>query len=429
MAKAVDPPRLRSMLGHLASMLAPMRASPRFPALARITHRRKAARMTGADRIDGGLMRPVLDGVRVIELAGIGPAPFCAMMLADHGAEVIRIDRPGGSDPLAQDQRRDVLLRSRRSITLDLKQPEAIEIVARLAETADGLIEGFRPGVAERLGLGPDILMQRNPALVYGRMTGWGQHGPLSDKAGHDLNYISINGCLGALGSDGTPPPPPLNLIGDYGGGGMMLAFGFVAALLAARQSGEGRVIDCSMAEGSAALMAGMWSLTHNGMWDKGRGQNLLDGGAPFYACYACADGGFVAIGAIEAQFFARLVEALGLDGDPLFAAQHDHTRWPAMKARLAEIFASAPRASWTERLLHRDCCYTEVLTMAEAPTHDHNRARGSYLEADGWMQPHPAPRFASTRVVAPRMWQRDSDRMEILAEIGVADPDRVVAE
>ena len=385
--------------------------------------------MTGADRIDGGLMRPVLDGVRVIELAGIGPAPFCAMMLADHGAEVIRIDRPGGSDPLAQDQRRDVLLRSRRSITLDLKQPEAIEIVARLAETADGLIEGFRPGVAERLGLGPDTLMQRNPALVYGRMTGWGQDGPLSDKAGHDLNYISINGCLGALGADGTPPPPPLNLIGDYGGGGMMLAFGFVAALLAARQSGEGRVIDCSMAEGSAALMAGMWSLTHNGMWDKGRGQNLLDGGAPFYACYACADGGFVAIGAIEAQFYARLVQALGLDGDPLFAAQHDHSRWPAMKARLAEIFASAPRASWTERLLHRDCCYTEVLTMAEAPTHDHNRARGSYLEADGWMQPHPAPRFAGTGVVAPRMWQRDSDRMEILAEIGVADPDRVVAE
>jgi len=385
--------------------------------------------MTGADAIDGGLMRPVLDGVRVIELAGIGPAPFCAMMLADHGAEVIRIDRPGGSDPLAQDQRRDVLLRSRRSITLDLKQPGAIEIVARLAETADGLIEGFRPGVAERLGLGPDTLMQRNPALVYGRMTGWGQDGPLSDKAGHDLNYISINGCLGALGSDGTPPPPPLNLIGDYGGGGMMLAFGFVAALLAARQSGEGRVIDCSMAEGSAALMAGMWSLTHNGMWDKGRGQNLLDGGAPFYACYACADGGFVAIGAIEAQFYARLIDALGLDGDPLFAAQHDQSKWPAMKARLAEIFASAPRASWTERLLHRDCCYTEVLTMAEAPTHDHNRARGSYLEADGWMQPHPAPRFAGTRVVAPRMWQRDSDRMEILAEIGVADPDRVVAE
>lgn len=378
---------------------------------------------------DGGLMRPVLDGVRVIELAGIGPAPFCAMMLADHGAEVIRIDRPGGSDPLAQDQRRDVLLRSRRSITLDLKRPESVEIVARLAETADGLIEGFRPGVAERLGLGPELLMQRNPALVYGRMTGWGQDGPLSDKAGHDLNYISLNGCLAALGSDGAPPPPPLNLIGDYGGGGMMLAFGFVAALLAARQDGTGRVIDCSMAEGSAALMAGMWSLTHNGMWDQGRGRNLLDGGAPFYACYACADGRFVAIGAIEAQFYARLIDALGVGSDPLFAAQHDQSKWPAMKARLAQIFAAEPRATWTDRLLHRDCCYTEVLTMAEAPAHAHSRHRGSYLEADGWLQPHPAPRFADTAVAAPRMWQRDSHRNEILAEIGVADPDRATAD
>ncbi len=385
--------------------------------------------MNRADRIDGGLMRPVLDGVRVIELAGIGPVPFCAMMLADHGAEVIRIDRPGGSDPLAQDQRRDVLLRSRRSITLDLKQPEAVEIVARLAETADGLIEGFRPGVAERIGLGPEVVMRRNPALVYGRMTGWGQDGPLSDKAGHDLNYIAINGCLAALGAEGEPPPPPLNLIGDYGGGGMMLAFGFVAALLAARQSGEGRIIDCSMAEGSAALMAGMWSLTHNAMWEGGRGQNLLDGGAPFYACYTCADGRFVAIGAIEAQFYARLVDALDLAGDPLFAAQHDQPQWPAMKARLTMIFASAPRVTWTGRLQHRDCCYSEVLTMGEAPGHDHNRARGSYVEADGWMQPHPAPRFAGTRVVAPRMWQRDSDRMEILAEIGAVDPDRVAAQ
>jgi len=385
--------------------------------------------MTRADRIAGDLMRPVLDGVRVIELAGIGPAPFCAMMLADHGAEVIRIDRPGGSDPLAQDPRRDVLLRSRRSITLDLKQPEAVEIVARLAEAADGLIEGFRPGVAERLGLGPDILMQRNPALVYGRMTGWGQHGPLSDQAGHDLNYISLSGCLAALGPEGAPPPPPLNLIGDYGGGGMMLAFGFVSALLAARQSGAGRIIDCSMAEGAAALMAGMWSLTHNGLWDKGRGQNLLDGGAPFYACYACADGGFVAIGAIEAQFYARLVDALDLGGDPLFAAQHDQQQWPAMKTRLTEIFASAPRAVWTDRLQHRDCCYSEVLTMGEAAVHPHNRARGSYVEAGGWMQPHPAPRFAATSVVTPRMWQRDSDRAEILAEIGARDPDRVAAE
>lgn len=384
--------------------------------------------MKEAARFDGKLMRPVLDGVRVIELAGIGPAPFCGMMLADHGAEVIRIDRPGGSDPLSQDQARDVLLRSRRSITLDLKRPEAVEIVARLVETADGLIEGFRPGVAERLGLGPESLMRRNPALVYARMTGWGQDGPLSDKAGHDLNYISINGCLAALGREGEPPSPPLNLIGDYGGGGMMLAFGFVSALLAARQSGAGRIIDCSMADGSAALMAGMWSLRHNGQWAHGRGQNLLDGGAPFYSCYACADGHFIAIGAIESQFYARLIEGLGLDGDPLFAAQHDQSKWPAMKAHLAAVFASAPRAVWTERLQQRDCCYTEILTMNEAPSHDHNRARDSYWEVDGWVQPRTAPRFGNTGIVRPRMWERDSHRAEILAGIGALDPDRVTA-
>ena len=373
-------------------------------------------------------MRPVLEGVRVIELAGIGPAPFCGMMLADHGAEVIRIDRPGGSDPLSQDQGRDVLLRSRRSITLDLKRPEAVEIVARLVEPADGLIEGFRPGVAERLGIGPDVLMARNQAVVFVRLTGWGKVGPLADKAGHDLNYISISGCLAALGAEDQPPIPPLNLIGDYGGGGMMLAFGFVSALLAARRSGAGRVIDCSMADGAAALMAGMWSLRHNGMWGHGRGRNLLDGGAPFYACYACADGRFIAIGAIEAQFYARLVDALGLAGDPLFVAQHDQSQWPAMKARLAGIFASGPRATWTARLQQRDCCYSEVLTMDDAPAHEHSRARGSYVEADGWTQPRPAPRFADTDIVAPKMWRRDSDRAAILAEIGAVDPDRVAA-
>lgn len=380
--------------------------------------------MKPRDRIGSSFMRPVLEGVRVIELAGIGPAPFCGMMLADHGAEVIRIDRPGGSDPMSLDPRRDVLLRSRRSITLDLKRPEAVEIVARLVETADGLIEGFRPGVAERLGLGPEVLLQRNSAMVYARMTGWGQDGPLSDKAGHDLNYISNSGCLAVLGPEGEPPMPPLNLIGDFGGGGMMLAFGFVSALLAARQSGQGRIIDCSMADGSAALMAGMWSLRHNAMWEQGRGRNLLDGGAPFYSCYACADGRFIAIGAIEAQFFARLVDAVGLGCDPLFAAQHDQSKWPAMKARLAEIFASAPRAVWTERLQHRDCCYSEVLTMDEVPTHEHSRARDSYLDVDGWMQPRPAPRFANTAFVMPKMWRRDSDRKEILAEIGVVDPE-----
>ncbi|MDR7101121.1 CaiB/BaiF CoA-transferase family protein [Croceicoccus sp. BE223] len=365
-------------------------------------------------------MPPPLAGVRVIELAAIGPAPFCGMMLADHGAEVIRIDRPGGTDPLEQDQGRDVMLRSRRSLTLDLKQPESIAIVLRLVETADGFLEGFRPGVAERLGLGPEVLLQRNPALVYARMTGWGQSGPLSDKAGHDLNYISLNGCLHALGPEDAPPLPPLNLIGDYGGGGMMLAFGFVTALLAARGSGVGRVIDCSMSDGAGAMMAAMWSLKHNGVWDAPRGRNLLDGGAPFYACYACADGRFVAIGAMEEKFYRRLVDGLGLAADPLFAAQHDRGRWSEMKARLAAIFASRPRAEWTGRLAHLDCCYTEVLTMDEAPHHEHNRARGNFVTADGMIQPRPAPRFLGTETVEPRMWKMDSDRDAILRELGI---------
>ncbi len=376
--------------------------------------------MTCEDRVDIGLMRPPLEGVRVIELAGIGPTPFCGMMLADHGADLIRIDRPGGVDPLAQDQRRDVLLRSRRSITLDLKQPESVEIVAKLVETADGLIEGFRPGVAERLGLGPDVLMKRNSRLVYARMTGWGQNGPLSDQAGHDLNYISLNGCLAAIGTEGQPPVPPLNMIGDYGGGGMMLAFGFVTALLAVRQRGKGQVIDCSMADGATALMAGMWSLKHNANWDAARGQNLLDGGAPFYSCYACADGKFVAIGAIETKFFRRLLDGLRLADDPMFTDQFDSSKWPAMKARLAAIFITAPRSSWTDRLQQRDCCYSEVLTMDEAPSHDHNLARRSYISDGGLIQPSPAPRFMNTQTVTPRMWQRDSDRVDILREIGV---------
>ena len=365
-------------------------------------------------------MKPPLDGVRVIELAGIGPAPFCAMMLADHGAEVIRIDRPDGTDPLKQDQSRDVLLRSRRSITLDLKDPDSVEIVTRLVETADCLIEGFRPGVAERLGLGPYELIERNPRLVYARMTGWGQTGPLSAKAGHDINYLAQTGVLGSIGEEGQPPEPPLNLIADFGGGGMMLAFAIVSAILAARETGDGRVIDCSMAEGAGALMAGIWSLKHNGHWDAPRGHNLLDGGAPFYACYACADGRHVAIGAIEHKFYASLIEALGLADDPLFADQFDKSSWPAMKARFAELFASETRDTWTERLRHRDCCYSEVLTMEEALANQHAQARGSFVTSGGWVQPRPAPRFENTRSVEPTMWQRDSARAEILHETGM---------
>ena len=369
-------------------------------------------------------MAPPLRGVRVVELAGIGPAPFCGMMLADHGAEVIRIDRPGGSDPLDQDQARDVLLRSRRSITLDLKKPESVEVVSRLVETADVLLEGFRPGVAERLGLGPEAMMARNPALVYARMTGWGQHGPLADKAGHDINYIALTGCLAAIGPQGQPPVPPLNLIGDYGGGGMMLAFGVVTALLSAQATGRGRVIDCSMADGAGILMAGMWSLKHNGLGNNPRGRNLLDGGAPFYSTYACADGTFIAIGAVETKFFGNLLDAIGLADDPLFADPYDQARWPAMKARLAGVFLTAPRVDWTARLQHRDCCFSEVLTMDEVLDHQHIRERGSYVSADGMVQPHPAPRYAGSEVVQPVMWRADSDRAALLREVGMDDPD-----
>ena len=367
---------------------------------------------------DQNRLRPPLEGVRILELAGIGPAPFCGMMLADHGADVIRIDRPGGSDPMGLSEERDVLLRSRRTMTLDLKDPENVEIVAQLVETSDGLLEGFRPGVTERLGLGPDKLMERNPALVYARMTGWGQGGPLSDQAGHDLNYISLSGCLAAIGPEGSPPVPPLNLIGDYGGGGMMLAFGVVTALIAARESGVGRVIDCSMADGAGAMMAGMWSLRHNAMWDRDRGHNLLDGGAPFYSCYACADGTFIAIGAVETKFFARLLDAIDVADEPLFADPYDRSKWAAMKARLSAIFAAEPRAHWTALLQDRDCCYSEVLTMDEAPGHEHNVQRDSYIEVDGMIQPRPAPRFENTEQVQPRMWRRDSAREEILREL-----------
>ena len=376
--------------------------------------------MSRGEANGSAMLAPPLEGVRIIELAGIGPAPFCAMMLADHGAEVIRIDRPEGDDPLATNQGGDVLLRSRRSITLDLKNSEDVEIVARLAETADGLIEGLRPGVTERLGLGPDILMERNPKLIYARMTGWGQTGPLAPMAGHDLNYISLSGSLASIGPDNAPPVPPLNLIGDYGGGGMMLAFGIVTALLSARESGVGRVIDCSMADGATAMMAGMWSLKQNGLWSNPRGHNLLDGGAPFYSCYGCADGKFVAIGAIEAKFFDRFLRAMELADDPLFASQHDQSKWPAMKARLAEEFAREPRAAWTARLQHVDCCYSEALTMDEAPGDAHNRERGSYIEVDGYVQPSPAPRFSDTATVPPTMWRRDSHRDEILREAGL---------
>ena len=331
-----------------------------------------------------------LTGIRIVELAGIGPGPFCGMMLADHGAEVIRVDRPG-----TRPNPRDPLLRGRQSMNLDLKSPDDIATLRDLVKTADGLIEGFRPGVMERLGIGPDVLLGDNPKLVYGRMTGWGQTGSYAPAAGHDINYIALSGVLGAIGRAGGKPIPPINLVGDFGGGAMMLAFGMVSGLLAVKNGATGQVIDCAMTDGSALLMAMMWGFRANGTWNDDRGTNLLDTGAPFYDTYETADGGFVAIGSIEPQFYALLREKLGVATDPLFDAQFDRAQWPAQKERLTAIFKSKSRDDWCALMEGTDVCFAPVLSMAEAAAHPHNVARGTFVEIDGVTQPAPAPRFS----------------------------------
>jgi alpha-methylacyl-CoA racemase len=339
-----------------------------------------------------------LTGIRIVELAGIGPGPFCGMMLADHGAEVIRVDRPGtGGDPRSPTSRhaKDPLLRSRTFVELDLKSSDDIAKLRELAKTADGLIEGFRPGVMERLGLGPDVLLGDNPKLVYGRMTGWGQDGPYAPAAGHDINYIALSGVLGALGRSGEKPTPPINLVGDFGGGAMMLAFGMVSGLLAVKNGAPGQVIDCAMTDGSALLMAMMWGFRATGMWAEKRGANLLDTGAPFYDTYETADGGFVAIGSIEPQFYALLRDKLGLTDDPLFDGQFDRAQWPGQKERLTAIFKTRTRDEWCALMEGTDVCFAPVLSMTEAAAHPHNVARGTFVERDGVLQPAPAPRFA----------------------------------
>jgi alpha-methylacyl-CoA racemase len=335
-------------------------------------------------------MTAPLAGIRIVELAGIGPAPFCGMMLADHGAEVIRVERPGTTlNP------RDPLLRGRTAMSLDLKLSDDIAKLRDLAKTADGLIEGFRPGVMERLGVGPDVLLSDNPKLVYGRMTGWGQDGPYAPAAGHDINYIALSGVLGAIGRAGEKPVPPINLVGDFGGGAMMLAFGMVSGLLAVKNGAPGQVIDCAMTDGSSLLMAMMWGFRASGMWADARGTNLLDTGAPFYDTYETADGGYVAIGSIEPQFYALLREKLEIASDPLFDAQFDRAQWPAQKDRLATIFKSKTRDEWCALMEGSDVCFAPVLSMAEALEHPHNVARGTFVERDGVMQPAPAPRFS----------------------------------
>ncbi|MBX3593413.1 CaiB/BaiF CoA-transferase family protein [Sphingomonas sp.] len=346
-----------------------------------------------------------LAGVRIIEFAGIGPGPFAAMMLADHGAEVIRVERP---QDLTEDaiaiRRKDVTLRSRRFVAIDLKDEKGAAQVRDLIAEADGLIEGFRPGVMERLGLGPDVALSLNPRLVYGRMTGWGQTGPYAAAAGHDINYIALSGALHSFGRAGGKPTPPLNMVGDFGGGGMMLAFGMVSALLRAREAGQGQVIDCAMTDGSAALMSAIWSMLAAGLWRDERGANLLDTGAHFYDSYETRDGKFIALGSIEPKFYAQLREKAGLAG----AEWDDHmdaARWPRLKAELAAVIATRTRDEWCELLEYGDACFAPVLSMTEAPKHPHNAGRRTFLEIDGVVQPAPAPRFSLSEAAAPTMW------------------------
>jgi alpha-methylacyl-CoA racemase len=333
-------------------------------------------------------------------MVGLGPCPFAAMMLADMGAEVIRVDRKaaaGAAGPYPMlGTKYDVMARGRRSLALDLKHPEAKEVVLRLAEQADVLLEGFRPGVMERLGLGPGACLERNPRLVYGRVTGWGQHGPLAQAAGHDINYVALSGMLHAMGRAGSPPAPPLNLVGDFGGGAMMLAFGVVCAVLEARGSGKGQVVDAAMTDGAALLGTMMYGLRAFGTWNDAREANMLDGGAPFYDTYACADGEFISVGAIEPHFYAQLLALAGAS-DPAFASQWNQARWPDLTENFAALFAKRTRAEWCTLLERTDVCFAPVLDMAEAPAHPHNRARGTFVDVAGVTQPAPAPRFSRT--------------------------------
>jgi alpha-methylacyl-CoA racemase len=334
--------------------------------------------------------------VKVIEIAGIGPGPFAAMLLADMGADVVRVDRTQGVVGDFSRPNKEVLNRGRRSVAVDLKHADGVETVLRMCEGADALIEGFRPGVAERLGIGPDACRARNPKLVYGRMTGWGQEGPYSQAAGHDINYIALAGALAHFGRADQKPTPPINIVGDFGGGGMFLAFGVVCGVLEASRSGQGQVVDAAMVDGSAVLMTMMWGLRALGVWDDERGVNALDTGAPYYDTYETADGKFVSVGALEPQFYAELIERLGLAGEDL-PPQQDRAGWPVLRDRFTEVFKSKTRDEWCAVLEHSDACFAPVLTMAEAGDHPQRRARSTSVEPDGTPQPAPAPRFSRT--------------------------------
>jgi alpha-methylacyl-CoA racemase len=367
-----------------------------------------------------------LSGVKVVEIAGIGPGPFCGMVLADLGADVVRVDRAGNvtGDYLGMPSQ-DLLNRGRRSIGVDLKNPDGVEVVLDLAAEADVLIEGFRPGVAERLGIGPEACHARNPRLVYGRMTGWGQDGPYAPAAGHDINYIALAGALDPLGRQGQPPTPPINLLGDFGGGGMLLAVGVLAAVVEAQRTGRGQVVDAAMVDGSALLSTMIHSFRAMGMWQDERGTNMLDTGAHFYDVYETADGRWLSVGAIEPQFYDALLEGLGLSKEEL-PWQHDRSQWPALKERFAAIFKTRTRDEWCELFEGTDACVAPVLTIPEARDHPHNVARSTFVEIAGVPQPAPAPRFDRSPPDVPKPPPNAGQHTdEILGELGL-DGERI---
>lgn len=372
-----------------------------------------------------------LSGYKIIEIAGIGPGPFCAMLLSDMGAEVIRVDRSQAvRGPAPDTPAGDISLRGRKNIALDLKSPEGVEALLQLVEKADGLIEGFRPGVMERLGVGPDVCLARNPKLVFGRMTGWGQEGMYANAAGHDINYIALAGSLAHFARVNGQPTPPLNMVGDFGGGGMFLAYGMVCGLLEAMKSGKGQVCDTAMVDGTAVLMTMFWSMKSTGMFNENApGTNLLDTGAHFYDTYETKDGKWVSLGSIEPQFYAELMRLTGLDGDPEFAKQMDMTQWPRLKERLIEVMKEKTRDEWCSIMEATDVCFAPVLTMSEAAAHPHNVERKTFIEFAGKTQPAPAPRFSRTvpEVVLPPA-HAGQHTAEVLKAWGVKDVDALIA-
>ena len=362
-----------------------------------------------------------LKGLKIIEMAGIGPGPFCGMVLADLGAEIIRVDR---ASAIGTGSKKEPSNRGKKSIAVDLKAKEGVEVVLKLVETADAIFEGFRPGVMERLGIGPEVCLARNDRIVFGRMTGWGQEGPLANAAGHDINYISLSGALAAIGRPGSPPVPPLNLIGDFGGGGMLLALGLVAALLESKESKQGQVVDAAMTDGSALLMTMIYSMQSSGMWKTTMGSNLLDGGSHFYDTYECKDGKFISIGSIEPQFYALLCQIAELD-EKVFSKQMSRDLWPEQKEEIKKIFLNKTRDEWCELMEGTDVCFAPVLDMSEAPQHPHNKERKTFIDLEGVTQPAPAPRFSRTEpevVSSPSIVGEHTN--EVLSSIGLSEED-----